>query len=228
MVITVTQGTEYLIRVGGHTTGGTGTLTVSCGDGSGGTPNDTCATAIVAQPGANAFDNTLAVSNAPTAPSGGCLGDGFFNDVWFSYTPAFNGPVTISTCAGATFDTRLELWSGCPEVSGATVIACNDDFCGNLSTLTASLSCGGTYWIRIGSWGSAGFGTGTLSIAEATTACISPCPTDLNNDGIVNGADLGVLLGNWAGSGVGDFDNNGLVNGADLAVLLGTWGNCNG
>jgi hypothetical protein len=228
MIMTVTQGTEYLIRVGGNSTGGTGTLNVSCGGGSGGTPNDTCATATVAQPGANAFDNTLAVSNAPTAPSGGCLGDGFFNDIWFSYSPAFNGTVTISTCAGATFDTRLELWSGCPESSGATVIACNDDYCGNLSTLTAGLSCGGTYWIRIGSWGSAGFGTGTLSVAEGTVTCISPCPTDLNHDGIVNGADLGILLGNWAGTGVGDFDNNGLVNGADLAVLLGAWGNCSG
>ncbi|MCX5640613.1 MAG: hypothetical protein NT059_07365 [Planctomycetota bacterium] len=229
MTMTVTSGTAYLIRVGGHSTAGSGTLNVSCGaGGGGGTPNDTCATATIAHPGANAFDNTLAVSNPPTAPSGGCLGDGFFNDVWFSYTPAFNGSVSISTCAGASFDTRLELWSGCPGLSGSTVIACNDDYCGNLSAITASLTCGGTYWIRIGSWGSAGFGSGTLTLVEAAVPCTSPCPADLNHDGVVGGADLGILLGNWAGSGVGDLDNSGIINGADLGLLLGLWGTCAG
>lgn len=53
-----------------------------------------------------------------------------------------------------------------------------------------------------------------------------PCPADLNGDGQVNGADLGVLLGNFGGSGVGDLDQNGIVDGADLGRLLGTWGPC--
>ena len=228
MTMTVTSGSAYLIRVGSQATGGTGTLNISCGGSGGGTPNDTCVTATIANTGANAFDNTVAVSNAPTAPSGGCLGDGFFNDVWFSFTPAFNGAATFSTCAGATFDTRLELWTGCPESNGASVIACNDDYCGNLSAMTANLACGGTYWIRIGSWGSAGFGTGTLNIAEGTIPCISPCPADLNHDGVVGGSDLGLMLGNWGSSGIGDLDNSGLVNGADLGILLGSWGNCVG
>ena len=148
--------------------------------------------------------------------------------MWFAFTPAFNGAATFSTCAGATFDTRLELWTGCPESSGATVIACNDDSCGNLSAMTATLSCGGTYWIRIGSWGSAGFGSGTLNIAEGLVPCISPCPADLNHDGAVTGSDLGLLLGNWGFSGIGDLDNNNIVNGADLGILLGAWGNCTG
>ena len=47
---------------------------------------------------------------------------------------------------------------------------------------------------------------------------------DLNADGIVNGADLGVLLGHWGGSGVGDINGDGVVNGADLGILLGHWG----
>lgn len=52
------------------------------------------------------------------------------------------------------------------------------------------------------------------------------CPADLNNDGTVNGADLGLLLGNWAGSGIGDIDGNGFVDGSDLGRLLGVWGPC--
>jgi len=46
---------------------------------------------------------------------------------------------------------------------------------------------------------------------------------DLNGDGIVNGADLGILLQNWGNPGVGDLDGNGTVDGADLGILLGNW-----
>ncbi|MGA1466671.1 MAG: M14 family metallopeptidase [Phycisphaerales bacterium] len=47
---------------------------------------------------------------------------------------------------------------------------------------------------------------------------------DLDGDGVVNGADLAVLLGGWGGAGAGDLDGDGIVGGADLAVLLGAWG----
>lgn len=53
-----------------------------------------------------------------------------------------------------------------------------------------------------------------------------PCPADLTGDGVVNGADLATLLGNWANAGVGDFDRSGAVDGADLATVLGAWGPC--
>jgi hypothetical protein len=59
-------------------------------------------------------------------------------------------------------------------------------------------------------------------------------PADLNNDGLVNGLDLGILLINWsipAGSpGCGgalpcpsDLNGDGQVNGLDLGILLGSW-----
>jgi hypothetical protein len=49
---------------------------------------------------------------------------------------------------------------------------------------------------------------------------------DLNLDGHVPGADLGLLLGEW-GAGQGSFadlNGDGIVNGADLGILLGQWG----
>lgn len=52
------------------------------------------------------------------------------------------------------------------------------------------------------------------------------CEEDLNGDSVVDGADLGALLGNWGHGGVGDFDGNGTVDGADLGGLLGAWGSC--
>jgi hypothetical protein len=49
-------------------------------------------------------------------------------------------------------------------------------------------------------------------------------PSDLNGDGIVNGADLGILLAAWGSTGPADLDQDGSVGGSDLAVLLGNWG----
>ncbi len=56
----------------------------------------------------------------------------------------------------------------------------------------------------------------------------TPCPGDLNGDAVVNGADLGMLLGAWGGTGVADINADGTVNGADLGLLLGSWGACPG
>ena len=52
------------------------------------------------------------------------------------------------------------------------------------------------------------------------------CPADLNGDDVVDGADLGALLGQWGGPGIADLNGDGVVDGADLGVLLGAWGGC--
>jgi hypothetical protein len=49
-------------------------------------------------------------------------------------------------------------------------------------------------------------------------------PADLNGDGVVNGADLGILLAAWGGSGTGDLNGDGTINGADIGILLANWG----
>jgi hypothetical protein len=60
----------------------------------------------------------------------------------------------------------------------------------------------------------------TLSgILESTGGC----PEDMNGDGTVNGADLGLLLAAWGTDG-GDFNGDGTTNGADLGLLLAAWG----
>ena len=51
----------------------------------------------------------------------------------------------------------------------------------------------------------------------------SGTPGDLNGDGLVNGADLGLLLGAWGTQGPGDLDGSGIVDGGDLGLLLGAW-----
>jgi hypothetical protein len=57
-----------------------------------------------------------------------------------------------------------------------------------------------------------------------------PCIADLFGDGIVNGADLGILLAGWGACGTGtcaaDLNGDGQVNGADLGIVLAGWGLC--
>lgn len=56
---------------------------------------------------------------------------------------------------------------------------------------------------------------------ETTGTCGSIA--DLNGDGLVNGADLGLLIAQWGGSGTADFNGDGIVNGADLGVMIAEW-----
>jgi hypothetical protein len=56
-----------------------------------------------------------------------------------------------------------------------------------------------------------------------------PCPADFNDDGVVDGADLGTLLGAWGSFGSPeDLNGDSVVDGADLGMLLGEWGPCGG
>lgn len=49
--------------------------------------------------------------------------------------------------------------------------------------------------------------------------------SDINGDGVVDAADLAVLLGDWGSSTIhSDLNGDGVVNGFDLGILLGHWG----
>jgi hypothetical protein len=55
---------------------------------------------------------------------------------------------------------------------------------------------------------------------------IAPGATsDLNGDGEVDGADLGILLSAW-GTPAADLNGDGTTDGADLGILLSEWGSC--
>jgi formylglycine-generating enzyme required for sulfatase activity len=61
---------------------------------------------------------------------------------------------------------------------------------------------------------------------NATCLAQSPCDADLDHDGIVAGADLAIVLGDWGPcKGCrGDVTGNGTVDGIDLAFVLTLWG----
>ncbi|MCH2160329.1 MAG: hypothetical protein MK085_00500 [Phycisphaerales bacterium] len=64
----------------------------------------------------------------------------------------------------------------------------------------------------------------------AVSPCNDACPADLDLNGQVDGADLGILFSNWGpcavGNCCGDFDGNQQIDGADLGILFSTWGEC--
>ena len=57
-------------------------------------------------------------------------------------------------------------------------------------------------------------------------------PGDLNGDGMVDPADLAIVLGNWGpcklppDECLADLDGDGIVGPADLAIVLGNWRPC--
>lgn len=74
------------------------------------------------------------------------------NSVWYSFTPATSGPVSIDTLT-SNYDTYLAVWSGARGTLNQ--VACNDDVGGQQSQLEANLTGGETYYIEVGQYGGA-------------------------------------------------------------------------
>jgi hypothetical protein len=218
-------GQTFLIRIGssdGST--GDGTLRIECG-GQGGPENDECDSPDAVVEGSNLISTAGATSSGIDDLVGCSTSSGptVNADLWYVYDVGCTGLVEISTC-GAEFDTRISVYDaagGCPS-SGDSAYACNDDACGSGSLVTFPAFEGQSFLIRVGSSDGS---TGSTDLAIVCTPFGNPCPEDLNSDGIVNGADLGLLLGAWGTDG-GDINGDGLTNGADLGLMLGAWGDC--
>ncbi len=191
--------------------------------------NDDCADAIAIADGPHAFSTLDATTDGPAHAD--CLEstDDLVNqDIWFVYTAACTGDLTVSTCADADFDTKLAVYAttSCdPAELEDALLGCVDDpgtiECGLRAELTVPVDFGQTYLIRVG-----GFdvltGEGTLVVA-----CdgVIPCPGDANADLTVGLADLLSVLSNWGTTGPdGDVDADGMVGLADLLTVLSNWG----
>lgn len=75
-------------------------------------------------------------------------------------------------------------------------------------------------------------GTSGSGVFRSVAPVVAQCPADLDHDGAVGGADLGILLAGWGPCGVGacaaDLTGDGNVDGADLGLVLAGWGQCGG
>ncbi|OZV66248.1 T9SS type A sorting domain-containing protein, partial [Winogradskyella aurantia] len=124
--------------------------------------NDDCANAtVVSAPSTTAFDTSTATATGPTANCGTLPGG---PNVWFEYTATGAGDLTVSTCDDASFDTKINVYSG---TCGALVCeGGNDDGtgCGGFtSELTLTGLAAGTYYIAVSGFSGA-TGTGNLTL----------------------------------------------------------------
>lgn len=117
--------------------------------------------------GNNALNNLLFTNSVAAATS--CLSvTDFTKDGWYNFTPAATATFTFSMCGGVepNFDSTMAIYSG--PCNALVEVGCNDDFCGGggKSQITAALTSGTLYKVRIGSWNNSAAGTYTLIISQ--------------------------------------------------------------
>ncbi len=84
-----------------------------------------------------------------------------FNDVWFVWTAPETSVVDVTTCALATWDSKIAIYH---EACLSAAIACNDDACALQTRVRFSTEGGVSYLIRVGSYGAGISGSGSFSI----------------------------------------------------------------
>lgn len=132
--------------------------------------------------------------------------------VYYVFSAPRDGFYTFSTCNQTTLDTRIAITDYGPTPD--RVIACGDESpgCAGYTTeLSLALSASINYTVVLGGTFT-GTGDGTITVSLRG---------DLNNDGNIDGGDIGLLIGNWGGTGIGDLNGDGIVDSADLGIMLG-------
>ncbi|TAL00709.1 MAG: hypothetical protein EPO07_09355, partial [Verrucomicrobia bacterium] len=153
-------GQTYLIRVSGAA-GAYGWFAIQAQQSVTPPPNDYCTNAIAVNIGSPAACGTTDCAtpslsnNIPTIPLP-CAGSITANDVWYTFTPQCNGPITIDTCGTCpgsnTFDTVLSAYTG--GCGSLIQIACNNNMivpppCKKNSIIGFPGVAGVTYHIRV-------------------------------------------------------------------------------
>lgn len=189
--------------------------------------NDDCIDAFVA-----VIDTYIGeTSTATNDGSASCGASDSSPDVWYEYTAAEDGTLTVGCCASA-FDTVLSLHSGCPGTT-ANQIACNDDGCGLMSMASADVVTGDILYIRIAGFaGSNGDYTLTLTGPAGVPAGGPVIPEfqrgDSNTDGNFDISDPVQLLAVLFVPGTdppscedaGDVNDDGLLDISDAVFAL--------
>src|SRR5262245_18015290 len=138
-------------------------------------PNNECATAAPVFAGVNPGLSNAGATTSVGVPAA-CVD--INSDVWFSYTATCTGFGTFSTCpagAGTLVDTVLQVFNGAGGCGALVPLGCNDDACGNHSTVAVPVTSGTLYYVRVGAFGAGtpAFGTFDLSIT-----CTGPPAND--------------------------------------------------
>jgi len=144
--------------------------------------NDNCLTpTVVVGNGPHLFDNSIATTGTQGQGEALCFAFGtsaLNNDIWYTWTATATSTFEVSLCGSTTFDSRVAVYAGvgCPAPGSA--LACNDDFCGLVSTTCFSAVAGQQYTIQIGAYSAAGLGTGDFVFTPTAPPSGGCAPTD--------------------------------------------------
>ncbi|MGQ0740307.1 MAG: T9SS type A sorting domain-containing protein [Bacteroidota bacterium] len=159
-----TTGTTYHIRVHGFL-GSTGpfTLNIACqpvNDNCSGAININCGQSLTGTTVGGAIDAVPFCGFAVSSPG-----------VWYTFIGS-GGIESVNTCTAASFDTRIDVFSG---TCGALVsVGCNDDDCGLRSQVTFGTTAGTRYYVLVHGFGAA---TGTFTLTRTCPPCVGvPSP----------------------------------------------------
>lgn len=167
--VDLVDGTTYFVRVAGFSGGsGMGNLDVSAPP----APPFECVDAAPIVPGdLTAFDTTGATESAPDFSCAAGGGSATSPDVWLTFTATADYMATVTTCDTASYDTKIEVYSG--DCGMLVSEACNDDdpaCAGFTSTATLMVTDGTQYWVRIGGYTAADFGPGEVLVTAPPPA----------------------------------------------------------
>ncbi|MDI9411618.1 MAG: matrixin family metalloprotease [Bacteroidia bacterium] len=144
-------------------------------------------------------------------PSGGTYTSG-------PQTSACNTGTSIT--ASSIHDLKIDVLGS----SGTVLFTQNANASGLGETLSNyEFASAGTYYLRIAPVTT----TNDIQLYNATLTITPPPsnPADVDGNGIVDAADLGVLLAAWGSSlAIADINDDGIVDGNDLGLLLSSWG----
>lgn len=206
----------YLIKVASYGAGNGGFLDFNLNYVPSRPNNDDCANATVIT--GSVFNPVSLDTRGATVAAADLQEDcekaagGVSNSVWYRYTPASNGMLTVDTF-GSSYDTVLSIFQG--TCASAAQIACNDDAAGGIqSQLTGvALLAGAQYLIKVSDYDATPHG-GDLLLHFSFSGCdtsihvqdvpvfiqtllnpsaAAPCDftkADANHDGVVNGRDV--------------------------------------
>jgi hypothetical protein len=178
-------------------------------------PYDDCSDALEVFLGETAFTTIDATTDGP--PPGCALSYG--KDVWFKFTPSFNGQVAIGTCDDADFDTIISVYSGC-GCGSFSLIQCNDENAScpdHTSRLVINVQAFQCYRIRVlGFAGESGLGVLTITCNDPGNAGCA----DQTAEGEEPGDRFGTTVSRGGRMNAGPKDE--IVAGAPLNDFQGT------
>lgn len=137
---------------------------------------------------------------------------------------AGSGPVLVAggnfTNAGGSANKWLARWNGTSWSNYGGSFSSGVGFVRSLMSLDGTRP-----WLVIG--GDFGASPALDSFLTSHLGCDITCPADIDHDRMVDGDDLGRLLGNWGSTAwATDLNDDGTTDELDLDLLLDAWGSC--